>query len=427
LRAFEVVRLSRSVDRLDASAVTDLGVVPEHGPYVPDSLAPAVPLVADVDGDGCPDLVASQYVVRCGDGGDDRVRPGPAWALTRPIALVAGSSRLLVASSLAWWDSGHGPQVPMPHVDSTARGGWRSYPSGPFALTELPVEDLLSFTDVPAPLATVEPATGSDPPEANVSTRAGDRILARWHAITESQRPSPWDTTLERLSRGLTSGEAAMLGRSPVGVGGLSGVDAASIRLPLTSSSDEADATRWSVEVVAVNDWGEPATFNATTVVLDRLGPPLELEAPRLTAPWPFATVLEGRTEPGATVTLPGGQVATADASGRFTLSTQLAPWPQDVEIGASDAVGNVTVTSVSLMGGIDVRRLPWQVFLVALLSAALALAMLRGRRTARRAPGTPSARMPTQRGGGGAEAAFDEEPVPTIEDLGPADRARPR
>ncbi len=90
--------------------------------------------------------------------------------------------------------------------------------------------------------------------------------------------------------------------------------------------------------------------------------------------PWWFAVPLTGSTDPGAAVTVDGRPV-TVDANGHFGGSVVAPPWPVTVRLAAIDLVGNQTVLTVSAVGLIDYRRLPWIPIVVFLtLVAGLAL-----------------------------------------------------
>jgi hypothetical protein len=207
--------------------------------------------------------------------------------------------------------------------------------------------------------------------------------------------------------------------RTPVRAGGLSGVDdvAAHMALESDAAAVAADPTAraWQVGVVALNDWGVISEPSFGIVRLDLVGPPLDVRAPVVSAPWPFSAPLEGSTEPRATVSLVGVGEERANRAGGFSFRVGLAPWPQDYEFRAVDSEGNITVRRVSIMGGLDVRRLPWQLLLTLAVFGAIGAATLRGSRTPRAVarPTTGAGLLPAY-----ATYAGDEPPLPTIEDL---------
>jgi hypothetical protein len=100
------------------------------------------------------------------------------------------------------------------------------------------------------------------------------------------------------------------------------------------------------------------------------------------------SVVVSGTTAP-ATEVLVAGRRADPDADGRFSARVSLPPWPTDVEIVATDLVGNESRTTVSGVGWFDYRGLPWipiVLGLVAIAGAVLYLRVPRAREAARRA-----------------------------------------
>ncbi len=98
--------------------------------------------VADVDADGCADIVIPLAWIGCGSAPP---RPGPSWLDTRPLGLVGPTSdpRLLVAAGLDWFPYIGGPSVPSPAA-AGAPGAWRTGSSGRFALAEVPLTAITS-------------------------------------------------------------------------------------------------------------------------------------------------------------------------------------------------------------------------------------------------------------------------------------------
>jgi len=174
------------------------------------------------------------------------------------------------------------------------------------------------------------------------------------------------------------------------------------VRVPLkTAPGVTARAPSWRAAVVAIGPRGEVSAAVHAHVAVDVAAPALSLPRPFLSAPWPFTSTLTGRAEPGAKVQLGDRQIPVS-ADGTFTITSQLVPWPQRLELRALDPTGNETVLTADVIGGVDYRRLPWAPILVATLLAATLVASLRSRR--------PDARV--------AAAGADHEPSNHIEEV---------
>jgi hypothetical protein len=155
------------------------------------------------------------------------------------------------------------------------------------------------------------------------------------------------------------------------------------------------------VTIAQINDWGEIAGPVRQTIELDSDGPSLVVETPFLSAPWPFEATIQGRSEPD--IDIRGGTAGPvrSDRRGRFELRTQLAPWPQTVELIAVDETGNRTTKRFTLVGGVDYRDFPWAAILALALLLGAILSAGRGVATTRE-----------------VEILPDAEPLPEIEEL---------
>jgi hypothetical protein len=142
----------------------------------------------------------------------------------------------------------------------------------------------------------------------------------------------------------------------------------------------------------------------AVTAIYDVTAPTLEVDVPFLSAPWPFEAGVTGTSEAGTSVRVGDGPPVGVDAGGSFELRTQLAPWPQTLEVTAVDPSGNATTTRVSVMGGVDLRELPWPAIAAVAVLVAVVLSSVRGGRRAR-----PSLVAPD---------ASDADHLPVIEEL---------
>jgi hypothetical protein len=80
--------------------------------------------------------------------------------------------------------------------------------------------------------------------------------------------------------------------------------------------------------------------------------------------------LVRGATATYASVLIDGRSASVTDA-GEFSARVSLPPWPTDVEIVATDFVGNTARTVVSGVGIYDYRDLPWIPIVAMLLAAA--------------------------------------------------------
>ncbi len=106
--------------------------------------------------------------------------------------------------------------------------------------------------------------------------------------------------------------------------------------------------------------------------------PPLEVEAEW--ASLGFEVPLHGSTDPGAVLLVDGDAVAVA-ADGTFTTRVTVPPWPTRVVVETVDLVGNRTSTTLSVVGLLDYRQLPWIQIIVVLTVFAGAGLFLRAPR----------------------------------------------
>ena len=229
--------------------------------------------------------------------------------------------------------------------------------------------------------------------------------------------------------------EVGRVVRIDVTPGHPAGADTAAATIPLedvrTPSGDPA--RRWAVTLVAFNAWGEVSAPVTRIVTRDLSGPPMTIAAPFASVPWPFGARITGIAEPGATVQVNGGEILTTTSRGLFETRVTLAPWPQDVTFRAMDETGNVTTRVISMMGGLDIRQLPWQVLVAIFVLVAVLVGTIReGRRAQARllAADAGSAGLATGRQGprtgsrrrDGAWLAGDRDdiPLPEIEEIPP-------
>ncbi|MEO6059594.1 MAG: hypothetical protein ABIQ05_06480 [Candidatus Limnocylindria bacterium] len=98
--------------------------------------------------------------------------------------------------------------------------------------------------------------------------------------------------------------------------------------------------------------------------------PPLQVEAEW--ASLGFDVPLRGSTDPTATVLVDRAPVVVA-ADGNFVGHVAAPPWPTRVVVEAVDLVGNRTTTTLTVVGLLDYRQLPWVPIIVVLTVVAAA------------------------------------------------------
>jgi len=349
--------------------------------------------MTDVDGDGCPDLLAPRVFIGCMATG--AIEPAPTWTATRPVTVVAtGLGRaLLVADGLDWYAGFSGPTAPSPAAVHPI-GAWRSAMSSRFILAEVPIGDVGASPRIPTPTVarpTIVRAATQDG-HVEMERPAGTRLLGRIVAYSEGT-PAPSQPEyltpngfLLRESNGNewfgatwslnSNGNPAAAGAPGFGSGG--GSESLDLRTNL-SGFDAGPPIGWVVTVAALDASGTISTPVQRAAVIDTAAPPLRVDVPFTSAPWPLTGALHGVSEPGASITLVGGPTVTAGPDGAFDVPLQLAPWPQTYDLTARDEAGNETASPVSVMGGVDLRGLPWPAIGVVLVLVAVFLSSIRG------------------------------------------------
>jgi hypothetical protein len=131
----------------------------------------------------------------------------------------------------------------------------------------------------------------------------------------------------------------------------------------VTTPSGHGYGSEWGVEIV-----GDP--------------PPLQASSPM--APLSFEVPVSGRTAPGTSVAIDGTAVQVA-ADGSFLGKVVAGPLPRDVRIEVTDRLGNRSITTLSVVGFVDYRRLPWIPIVVILTLLAGGVLYLRVPRAAPR------------------------------------------
>ena len=314
----------------------------------------------DLDGDGCSEVLTTLVQAACL--GADAVSPGPLWLGTRPLGVVGPPEdrRLLAAVGFDWYPYLGGPVVPAPAA-ADVPGAWRHPPSITFALVELPLPTG-SDASVPVVAPQIDPIVSSDG-KIDLTGPTGSRLLVRITALAASDdatSPGPLSTRIGFLATDGREFEFAGLIPIPVPAGTTPGASPGSEPFDIRGSVTDSTGTladRWMVVAATLDARGNVSEPVATAAIYDVTAPTVSLGVPFLSAPWPFDGVVAGTSEPGMTVRLGDGPPVTVDADGSFKIRTRLAPWPQTLAVTAVDRSGNATTTSVSVMGGVDLRH----------------------------------------------------------------------
>lgn len=400
--------LAVTAERLDLAAVAP----PRRGRVLRAirdvALAQAAPQAwrGDIDGDGCAEILAPLLTTQC-TGELESLNVGATWFATRPVvAFEAGDSReLLIAATMDWVPAGGRP-LPATPAAVAPPGAWRHGPSSRFALSEVRAADAAYFSHFPVPRPTIERVAVRGQ-ATDFPGFTGARILLRVAGARPDDPPPAEAPTLDAfLSNPPSSGELIAVERVPVPAGAESGRDGSFVHISLADvlAPDGGPAERWTVTIAQINDWGEVAGPLRGTIVEDSSGPSLTVEAPFLSVPWPLEATVHGRSEPGVEVRGGSGGPVVSDRRGRFELRTQLAPWPQTVELTAIDESGNTTTSQFSLVGGVDYRAFPWPAIVAVSLLLGAVLSAGRGTHVIRE-----------------VRLMADNEPQPEIEELPPA------
>ena len=374
--------------------------------------------LGDVVDDGCADLILPGGILPCGA---DTMRQAAAWLATRPVAAmpIEGRRGLLVAAGLGWDPDAGLPLTPTP-LAAGPDGWWRHGPSTPFAISEVRGNDTIYFQEFPRPAATIEKTTARDG-STLLPGFTGTRLFVLATPLGDDEEgPDVAPGRLEGLTTGARPGGIVTIVRVPVPPGNASGRDGSftSLSLDDVRFGDGRPASRWAIQVVPINDWGEVGFSVVRTITRDSVGPTLNLQTPFTSPVWPFLARLSGRAEPGSTVSLEGAGDIRVDQRGRFTIDTHLVPWPQTLRLTATDATGNASVAEFSIVGGVDYRQFPWA--LIAALSL-LGVVAARGLAAAGRTrTGAVEATL-------WSTGTLDDASMPEIEELPPGAGLAPR
>ncbi len=394
-----------------------------------DPSAPPPAWLGDLDGNGCTTLlVPGGAFVRCPDAPADWTsRTGPGWIQTVPLASVPGtdSRELLVAAGVGWATARSALAVPAPAAASAvAAAGWRTGPSPPFRLVMIPSSDVGGSSPAGPAAPRVElPGPGA----ASVVGGPGDRLFVRYAPAVGADRAGPAASAVPGLPAGAPPGtgpagtppdaSAGYLLSPPLDglgsvfalpiaewMGSTSGAGTASLPLPAPQRG------RWTIDALAIDTRGNVSPVVVADLDLDP-APPVarpSLTAPLISAPWPFAATIGGSAAPGTRIRVAGGALEPVGPDGRFAIEARLAPWPQDVVVEAVDPSGRLSTQTLSVVGGLDYRQLPWQPLLILGVLLAVAVSTVR-----RPSLGSPAVRV-----------AADDDPGPIAGRAGRRDAA---
>jgi hypothetical protein len=240
-------------------------------------------------------------------------------------------------------------------IDTSRAGGELVRP-----LTRLPRRISVALTTaVLAP----EPGVGRLDPgfrgAVAVGSAAGQQTLAIGRGPFSAMLRGPAGSTVVSAVGGVTD---------PAQPGAISTLDDGTLELPIAAPQDD---DRFSLRISVITPAGHGYTGIWRVQVL-KAPPPLVAEVPL--APFSFTVPVSGTTLPGAVVTL-DDQPVSVGADGSFAAELSAGLIPRDVDLVATDAVGNVTSQVLSVVGFVDYRRLPWIPFIALLtISAALIL-----------------------------------------------------
>jgi hypothetical protein len=144
------------------------------------------------------------------------------------------------------------------------------------------------------------------------------------------------------------------------------------VSMPPPATTTPNPRYRASLTVVTPAGHGYLASWEARS-----LTDPPPLTARAETPIGSLAVEIRGITAPYAAVTV-DGRATSVDASGAFSTSVELPPWPTEVEVVAVDPLGNEAAVAVSGIGLVDYRGLPWIPIALLLLGGAALVLYLR-------------------------------------------------
>jgi hypothetical protein len=230
--------------------------------------------------------------------------------------------------------------------DATRQGGQLSRPAGLLRVAAIVVSDAAAALSPEADDGLLQPE-----PQGPVRVEPGaanEPVVLAGGAFTLPITAPP-GTRLQLVVGGATTNEQV----PEDGV--------AHVRVSIDEYED-GDEVRVTLLAIAPAGQG----YGGDWIVAVHTEPPL-LSATTPFAPLSFDVGVSGRTAPDASVVVDGTPVPVAD-DGRFNIAVSAGLWPRDVQIEATDPLGNRTTTTTSVVALLDYRQLPW-IPIVALLT----------------------------------------------------------
>ena len=344
---------------------------------------PAPAWSIDVDGDDCPELVTLRF--RLGCDGTGLPAPGPEWLSTGVLGTFGppGDRRVLTTVGVDWYPYQGAPMLPTPSAawpDGAWRHGWSPW----FGLADVPAEGLAGGSDLAVGQPVIDGYATRDG-TIQLHAPSGARLLVRAVALKPEELSVALVPDRDAFLRSDPGeGEFVMLMHVPTSGEGTTPGTTGSVDFEIRSMVPDAfgvQAERWRVTAATLGPSGDVSNPAHAMVVWDIVAPTIAAEAPLLSAPWPFQGTLRGTSEAGTEVRAGGGPPVVVGRDGSFDVDVQLAPWPQTLELSSTDPSGNVATTEVSVMGGVDLRQLPWPAIGTVVVIVAVFASSLRGRR----------------------------------------------
>ncbi len=264
---------------------------------------------------------------------------------SEPIGLFGAGSELLAMARSAVPNPGFG-------FDATREGGQLAQPAGGLRTATVVVADAAAALSPEADDGLLQPD-----PEGPVRVEPGPNeplVLAGGSFALPVVAPPGTQLQL-RVGEVVTDTPVPQDGVAQLRVGTDDLEDGDEVRATLLAitPTGQGYGSRWTVSIHT-----QPPALSASTPF----------------APLSFDVGVSGRTSPDASLVVDGMPVPVA-ADGRFGVAVGAGLWPRDVQIEATDPLGNRNSTTISVVGLVDYRQLPW-IPIVALLTILAGMAL---------------------------------------------------